>query len=63
MQTFPTFSGNIRDTMVNYLLELDLLQRITGDATLMIGTSPRIENISQKPAQKMPYTHELYPYL
>ena len=25
MQTFPKFSGNIRDTMVNYLLELDLL--------------------------------------
>jgi len=37
----PVFSGNIEDPIVNYLLELDCLKRLTTDGGVLIGASPR----------------------
>ena len=34
--SLPTFSGNVNDYTVNYLLELDLLKRITHECTVRI---------------------------
>ena len=40
--TLPYFSGNITDNYVNYLIELDIMNRIDPKgAGFFVGTSPK----------------------
>ena len=66
----PTFSGNVNDYMVNYLLEKDIMRRMTTTKSgkLRLGLSPK-RDISKSNITinfgdvDSPYLHDLYPYL
>ena len=46
--SLPTFSGSIPDYIVNYLLELDLIKRITFDSTILITSEPHKNKTLEK---------------
>jgi len=65
-QTTPTFSGAVLDYELNYLLELDLLKRLTPQGNIRVGLSPKDSmRFSSKfgVQEHLPYSHKMYEYL
>jgi hypothetical protein len=62
----PIFSGAICDNEINYLLELDMLKRVTPMGMIRVGLSPKQKfRFSSKfgVKEQLPYSHESYEYL
>ena len=56
--TMPTFSGNINDYLVNYLIELDMIMRLAMTGKLKLGSSPKSsDNFQFRTPNKLPYSH------
>ena len=64
-QCFPTFSGSTKDFIVNYLVELEFILRLAPTSgKVKLGMSPRRNKPSSSILhEKLPYAHELYPYM
>jgi len=57
----PYFSGNINDPIINWLIELDIMKRVNDNGSVKICMSPKLG--SRQKIAKMPYSHDLYPYV